>query len=242
MSEELLDLFGLTISFLLSLLVFSYLLGDNPMYRIAMHLFIGVAAGYATIVVVEAVLVPRVQAILNSPDPTERGLAAVPLVIGWLILLKVSRRLAPLGNVAMGLLVGVGAAVAVGGAVTGTLFPQIQANFLDPLQPPLGSGRTTAGWAFDVGMIVFGTVCSLIYFYYGARRLPTGRVGRPTLILIPAAFGQIFITIALAALYAGALATAFALLSERVLFMWTFVTSDLTETVIPTIMQNIGQG
>ena len=109
------------------------------------------------------------------------------------------------------------------------------------MQPPLGSGRTTAGWAFDVGMIVFGTVCSLIYFY-GVRRLPTGRVGRPTLILIPAAFGQIFITIALAALYAGALATAFALLSERVLFMWTFVTSDLTETVIPTIMQNIGQG
>ncbi|MFQ5408239.1 MAG: hypothetical protein ACE5FI_07445 [Anaerolineales bacterium] len=242
MSDELLQLFGVTISFLLSLLVFSYLLGDNPMYRMAMHLFVGVASGYATIVVFEAVLIPRIQNIISNPDSTQRGLAAVPLVLGWLVLLKVSGRLAPLGNIAMGLLVGVGAAVAVGGAITGTLFPQIAANFLDPLQPPLGSGRTVAGWAFDVGVILFGTVTALLYFYYGARRLPSGQIGRPALILIPATFGQVFVTIALAALYAGALATAFALLSERVLFMWTFITGDLTQTVLPTILQNLGLG
>jgi predicted membrane protein len=39
------DLIWGIIGFLLSILVFSYLIGDNPLFRFAIHLFIGVSAG-----------------------------------------------------------------------------------------------------------------------------------------------------------------------------------------------------
>ena len=58
MTPETLDLIAGWVSLVLTLLVFSYLLGDNFLYRIAMHVLVGVAAGYAAIVAVESVLIP----------------------------------------------------------------------------------------------------------------------------------------------------------------------------------------
>ena len=40
------DVIGAFVGFVLTLLVFSYIFGDNVLFRIAMHIFIGVAAGY----------------------------------------------------------------------------------------------------------------------------------------------------------------------------------------------------
>ena len=54
-------------------------------------------------------------------------LPLVGLVLGVLLLMKLSPRTARLGNVTIAFLVGVGAAVAVGGAVMGTLIPQTRA-------------------------------------------------------------------------------------------------------------------
>ena len=40
------SLIGGALGFLLTLCVFSYLLGDNALFRIAIHIFIGTAAGF----------------------------------------------------------------------------------------------------------------------------------------------------------------------------------------------------
>ena len=52
------DQIGLWIGFLLTLMVFSYILGDNFLYRLATYVFVGLAAGFVTIVTVESVLLP----------------------------------------------------------------------------------------------------------------------------------------------------------------------------------------
>ena len=43
------EFIGLIVGFILTLLVFSYLLGDNPLYRIAIHLLVGTSAAYAAV-------------------------------------------------------------------------------------------------------------------------------------------------------------------------------------------------
>ena len=55
----------------------------------------------------------------------ERLFVVIPLVMAALLLTKISPQLAPLGKLPMAYLVGVGAAVAIGGAVFGTLLGQI---------------------------------------------------------------------------------------------------------------------
>jgi hypothetical protein len=109
-------------------MVLSYLIGDNPLFRIAIYIFVGVSAGYVAIVAWWQVLWPDVVVPVFSGSPTQKALLAVPILLSGLLLMKASPPLSRLGMPAMGLLVGVGAAVAVGGAVNGTLLPQLGAT------------------------------------------------------------------------------------------------------------------
>ena len=54
-----LDLIGALLGFLLTIFILSYIWGDNVLFRIATHLFVGVAAGYVTIVVIQNVILPQ---------------------------------------------------------------------------------------------------------------------------------------------------------------------------------------
>lgn len=117
----------------LTLIIFSYLLGDNILYRWALALLVGSAVGYALGVAVDYVR----RWILDglSQQGTVLGVAyAVPLFLGVLLLLKgfsparFLGRISAVGNIALGYMVGAGAAVAVAGALLGTLIPQVRAT------------------------------------------------------------------------------------------------------------------
>ena len=56
---SILDLVGAILGFVLTIFVFSYIAGDNVLFRIASHLFIGVTAGYVAIVIVQNVILPQ---------------------------------------------------------------------------------------------------------------------------------------------------------------------------------------
>ena len=51
------DVLWLFISFVLTLLIFSYIFGDNPLFRLASYAFVGVSAGYLLVTVIYQVLV-----------------------------------------------------------------------------------------------------------------------------------------------------------------------------------------
>ncbi len=218
------QLFG-AIAFLLTLLVFSYILGDNPFYRFALHLFVGVAAGYTGTVVIREVLKPQlfdgwgsaIEAYTVNNNVTPLVGLILLMLLSVLILLKLSSRLAPVGNTAIAFVVGVGAAVAVAGAITGTLFPQVKASWANPFvsAAPLD--------VFNTLLILLSTLLAFMYFFYSGRALPGGKVERPVPIKALAFGGQIVITVTLAALYVGALAASLALFIERVTSLYTFI-------------------
>ena len=59
---------GLWAGLILSLMVFSYLLGDNILYRVAIYVFVGLAAGYVAVVTVESVLLPWLNSTVLAAD------------------------------------------------------------------------------------------------------------------------------------------------------------------------------
>jgi hypothetical protein len=206
---------GLWAGFILTLMVFSYLLGDNFLYRLAVAIFTGLAAGYITLVTVESVLLPWLNGTLLSAETTlaSRAIGIVPFILGALLLLKTSPRLGRVGNLAIAFIVGVGTAVALVGAISGTLLPLTNA--------------TSSGVQFNVlnGFLIFlGVACTLVYFQYLARRRPDGRIRRGALAQVMSAVGQIVIVITLGAIYAGAILTSLTIFSERVGFILTRIT------------------
>jgi hypothetical protein len=91
------DAVWLIISFVVTLLIFSYIFGDNPLFRFASYAFVGVAAGYAVVVVVGQVLVPK----LFQPLLAGNLLLVVPLLLGLTMLLKLFPRTARFGTLPM---------------------------------------------------------------------------------------------------------------------------------------------
>jgi hypothetical protein len=214
------DLIVGVVSFLLTIMVLSYLIGDNPFFRIAIYLFVGVAAGYAGAVAWHQVLWPKLFRPIIYGTLTEKLLAIVPLLLGILLLAKLSPRAARLGNPAMAYLVGVGAAVAIGGAVLGTIFPQTVATVNMFSLTGAGVGERL----FESSIILVGAITTLIYFQFGAKNTATGSQ-RGKLIGILGWIGQGFVAITLGALFAGVYAAAMTALIERISFLWTFLTS-----------------
>jgi len=206
------------ISFLLTLMVLSYLIGDNPAFRVAVYIFIGVSAGYAAAVAWHQVLYPR----LIVPLISGSLLTIVPLVLGLLLLLKLSPRVARLGTPSMAFLVGVGAAVAVGGAVMGTLLPQTWAsmNVLNLSD----AGQYWLEHLLEGIVMLVGTVTTLVYFHFGAKATATGPQ-RGKLVIRLSWVGQGFIAITFGVLFAGVLMAAMTALIERLNFIITFLSS-----------------
>jgi hypothetical protein len=209
-------LVGGIVASLLTLMVFSYLLGANPLWRIAQSLLVGVSVGYVSLVVLTQVVAPQVARVIQPPAgavPSDRLLAAVPMAFGLLLLLRVAYPGAWPASFGLNLVVVVGASLALGGALAGAIVPQV----LDTMRVLDFTKLDAAGIAALVGniVLVIGVVCALAYFAFGARangtRLTPVRemsvVGRWVLVL---AFGAIL----------GSLATAFyAALIDRLGFI-----------------------
>jgi len=189
------EVISAVIGFILTLMVFSYLIGDNPMFRIAVYLFIGVASGYAAAVIVNNFLFTRFQ-LLPLNDPTQLIIGLIPFFLAATLLTKLSPRISWMGNFAMAVLVGVGAATAIGGALIGTLIPQSEAAMEE-----FGSHSI---FALIEGVVMLsGTVLTLAYFQFGARRTADGSVKRNPIIEVLAWLGRIFIAVTFGVLFAG---------------------------------------
>ena len=214
------DLIAGIVSFLLTLMILSYLIGDNPAFRVAVYIFVGVSAGYAAAVTWWQVLSPRVVDPLLNGSFTERVLALVAFILGALLLMKLSPRTTRLGNPSIAFLVGVGAAVAVGGAVMGTLFPQIWASI--SVLDISNAGQYLGERLFFGVLMLIGTVTTLVYFHFGAKSTPGGP-RRGKLVTVLGWIGQIFIAITLGVLFAGVFTAAMTALIERLNFIWTFL-------------------
>lgn len=115
----------------------------------------------------------------------------------------------------MAFLVGVGAAVAVGGAITGTLFPQTSAAMnqinLDVIQQE--SAPNTAFQDLMSGVISIAvTVLTLLYFHFTTRQNSTER---PAWLETLAMGGQIFIALTFGVVFAGVYTAALTALIDR---------------------------
>ena len=216
------ELIWTIVGFFLTLSILSYIFGDNVLFRFASYLLIGVSAGYLTVIIFYKVLIPKIVAPFSSGNSLQKVLVIVPIVLGSLLLFKLSPRFARLGNVSMGYLVGAGAAVLIGGVLFGTLFPQTGAaiNAFRISGNAIAPGIQILGAA----ILLIGTITSLAYFQFGIRGKNKELPKRSKLSELISRIGQIFIAITLGGLFTGALLAALTALVERLSSLWNSIT------------------
>jgi hypothetical protein len=174
------------------------------------YVFIGLAAGYIAVVTWDSVIWPWINGTVLNLAAGLPGIITglIPLLLGLLLLLKASPSFGRLGHLALAFVIGIGTAVALVGAIAGTLLP-------------LAGGTSSAVGVNAVNgtLLLLGVICTLVYFQYLARRLPDGRVRRRLHIRALAFVGQGVVVITLGALYAAAILTSLTIFSERVGFL-----------------------
>jgi hypothetical protein len=153
-----------------------------------------------------------------------------PLALCLLLLAKVKRSWSALGSVTLAFLFGVGAALAVGGSLVGTLIPQVQAAFIS-LNPDHYTGIAALEegvpliYASNAVLVTIGTISTLLYFTYttgtGEKRPERRARGRLLggLVRVARGFGKVFLMFTFGALFAMAALSYLSLLVDRVRFI-----------------------
>lgn len=143
--------------------VWSYAVGGGRIFRLAQYLLAGLATGYLVVLAVREVLVPWVVVPL-ARNPAGEPVLWVGVLLG--VALIAGRWLPPVvPAVPVALLVAATAAFALGGAVVGTLLPQLGASVVAP-----GTG---AAELLNAVLAAAVTALVLLAFLHGT---PRGRI------------------------------------------------------------------
>jgi hypothetical protein len=200
---------GFIVGVILTLLIYSYLVGDNPLYRIAVHMLVGVSAGYAAVVIIQRVIMPVITDAQANPQLSAINWL-IPLIFFLLLFLRRLPKLGWISNLALALLVGVGTAVALVGALTGTLIPQT-ISFAAP----------TATYGIIIALL---TICTLVSFQFTPllqRNVSGEQWEKPRWQRLLTQTGRLVLTITFGALFATLISTSLVLLADRINFYLT---------------------
>ena len=201
MTLENIDLIAGWAALVLTLMIFSYVLADNFLYRVAVHILIGTAAATVAITIIEGVVIPWIDRTVVKADTDDLStiiVGIIPLILGLLLFLKSNGLLTSIGNIGSALLIGAGVGVALVGVVSVTLFAMIK-----EAGESVGDSST-----FDATVLLVGTITTLLYFQYISLRSRDGTPRRPLPLQLVALVGQGFIAVTFGALYAGAILTS----------------------------------
>ena len=147
---------GIWLGAFLTLCIFSFLYKDNPFYKLAEHLFVGISAGYWATLEYHNVFRPNLWDPLTGEG---RLLLLVPFAFGILLFSRFTKKFSWLSRWPMALIIGIYAGITIVGYGSGDLILQIQANLL-----PLW----TDNWltSFNNILLTVGVITGLIYFFF----------------------------------------------------------------------------
>ncbi len=209
----------------LTIMIFSYILGDNLFFRVGLYVLIGVAAGFSAAVVITKVIIPLLYVPLRTPGTPAFYWALVPLVLCALLALMLSPRLSQAGKIPLAFLSGVLAALALFGVSRGTLAPQLLAT-IGRFSPALLMQASQINWAgvIEGVLILLGVIATLFFFHH---RQQVKQVGGGSLLDGMSSVGQIFMGITFGALFIGLYMTALVALISQLNWVKDFITSLL---------------
>lgn len=190
------ELIGVWISALLTLAIFSFLYKDNPIYKFAEHLFVGVSAGYTFIQAITGTLIP------NLIDPLRKAASGTDasgwfrlgaLLLGFMMLLRLVEKTRWISRWPLALMVGTFAALRMLGHAQSDLVKQINGTMI----PLWGAGLPWLLWegASIVNHIILivGVLSVLIYFFFSLeQKTPLKQVGYVGTFFLMVTFGSSF--------------------------------------------------
>jgi len=180
----------------LTLFIFSFLYKDNPLFKLAENLYVGVSVGYTIVKTYDTVIVHLIwKPIVENQEWT----LLIPVTIGLLMLTRYVPKAAWLSRYAFAFIVGVGAGLAIPRTVSSFILKQIEDTVRPLLMLVPGDGATFS-WnlmnpasSVNVIIVLIGVSSVLFYFFFSVEHSGPGKmVARTGVIFLMIAFGAAF--------------------------------------------------
>lgn len=174
---------GIWIAAVLTLAIYSFLYKDNPVYKVAENIFVGVSAGYWAVVLWFNYAWPN----LFEPLIMRGNIVyIIPIAIGLMMFAPLIPRISWLIRIPLTFTMGVAMALVILQRIQGEIFPQLQATFL----PLRGVGPVEL---ISNLLIIIGVISTLVYFYFSkAHKGTLGLFAKLGIWFMMIAFGASF--------------------------------------------------
>ncbi len=189
-------IFGAWVAAGLTLFILTFLYQDNPLFKLAEHLYVGVSVGYAIVKTYDTVVIR----LIYEPMVTQGDWSLlIPLAIGALMLTRYVPKAAWMSRIAFAFVVGIGSGLAIPRVISSYILKQIE-DTVRPLVSLAADGGATFTYdllnpASNLNAIVLliGVVSVLFYFFFSIEHTGPGRaVARTGIIFLMIAFGAAF--------------------------------------------------
>jgi hypothetical protein len=189
----------------LTLMIFSFLYRDNPFYKFAEHLFVGVSAAFWMVYGFWTTLVPnllgKIWPAWTAAKFPSTGVAAaaepnyyflIAGVLGVLMLTRLIQPVAFLSRWALAFIVGWAAGTNLTRYMQSDFIKQID-NTIQPIVSIDPGGDLDIVWTVTSLVVVAGVVCGLVYFFFSKpHRGILGGAGRAGIWVLMITFGASF--------------------------------------------------
>ncbi len=167
------DFLWMTCGIFLTLATFSFLYKDNPFYKFAEHLVVGVSAGFFVVVLWHGTLVPNLFQKLEDGDwymlwlNSSEWWYIIPALLGVLMWTRFSKEYSWVSRWPMGLYIGISTGIAIPLEMSNRVNKQLHAMMIEIDWANFFGGNilsTTSGFA---QLLIFvGAIAALIYFFF----------------------------------------------------------------------------
>lgn len=162
MENSLATILGGWLSAGLTIFLFSFLYKDNPLFKIAEHLYLGVGMGWWFIVLLYGTWIPK------AYEPFMQGeyLLIIPVLLGLSLVTQFIPRISWVSRYGFTFIMGYGAGL----VLPLNLATDFMAQIAGTIKPFSQLGSLGCGAIINAILIAIGAVCVLTYFYFSVEQ------------------------------------------------------------------------
>lgn len=196
------EIFGIWLAAFLTLCIYSFLYRDNPFYRFAEYLFIGISVGYYIVIYIHQGFIPFAWEPFWAAVkpfwpgiPREAGwiglIKLIPIALGLLFFGGLSPRHTWLIRYPSAVLVGFGSGISIPLMLQTFIFEQTRGT-VEPFAA-INAGTLSPWGILEAILMLIGVACTLTYFFFSVEhRGPVKWLSKVGIAFLMIGFGAAF--------------------------------------------------
>jgi len=155
--------FGLWMAVFFTFSIFSFLYKDNPFYKFAEQVFVGMSAAYWLVYLFYSIMLPNLFTKLLT-DFKGNMILLIPAILGLMMLVRLIPKAQWVSRYPIAIMIGTSAGINMVRYAKSDLLSQISATMINPFAATNFSG------IIGNFLLIIGTICGVYFFYFSKKQ------------------------------------------------------------------------